>query len=189
MGSVITQIVMIASVVMIAATVGQTNPNQPLDTVQEISKGLIPFLGYSGAKVVFGLGMLGASFVAALVVSLAGAWGIGEVLGFKHSMNTKVREAKWFYLIYTLAHVGGAILVFSGINLVTLDVGYRSNERPLITFGPWIFTSVKRKALPPEWRMKGWYGQVYRVVYLCNHYAIWLIYGYTNFDTSFIGNF
>lgn len=114
---------MIASVVMIAATIGHSNPNQSLDTVQQISQGLIPFLGFTGAKVVFGLGMLGASFVAALVVSLAGAWGFGQVLGFIHSMNHKVKEVKWFYSIYTLAHVGGAILVFSGgVNLVKLDV-------------------------------------------------------------------
>lgn len=163
-GSVITQIVMIASVVIMAATVGHSNPNQPLNTVEEISKGLIPFLGYSGAKIVFGLGMLGASFVAALVVSLAGSWGIGEVVGFKHSMNTKVREAKWFYLIYTLAHVGGAILVFSGINLVNLDVGTEVMNALLLPLVLGFLLALERKALPPEWRMKGWY-----------KYTVWLI--------------
>lgn len=62
-GSVLTQIVMISVVVMIAATIGRTNPNQPLNTVEEISRGLIPFVGSFGAKVVFGLGMLGASLL------------------------------------------------------------------------------------------------------------------------------
>lgn len=163
-GSVITQIVMIASVVMIAATIGHTNPFHSLNTVEEISKGLIPFLGFTGAKVVFGLGMLGASFVAALVVSLAGAWGIGEVLGFNHSMNNKVRDAKWFYLIYTLAHIGGAILIFSGINLISLDVDTEVMNALLLPLVLGFLLALERKALPEEWRMKGWY-----------KYTVWII--------------
>jgi Mn2+/Fe2+ NRAMP family transporter len=156
-GSVITQVVMIAVVVMIAATVGAHNPNAPLDTVEQISEGLIPFLGFVGAKVVFGLGMLGASFVAALVVSLAGAWGIGEVCGFNHSMNHKLREAKWFYLIYTLAHVGGAVLIFSGINLVSLDVDVEVMNALLLPLVLGFLLALERKALPPALRMKGLY--------------------------------
>lgn len=72
-GSILTQMVMIATVVMIAATVGRVNSNHPLNNVAQIANGLLPFLGLRGAKMFFGLGMLGASFVAALVVSLAGA--------------------------------------------------------------------------------------------------------------------
>ena len=81
-GSVITQIIMISIVIVTAATIGKTNPNQPLNDIQQIAQGLIPFLGVTGAKVIFGLGMIGASFIATLVVSIAGAWGIGEAFGF-----------------------------------------------------------------------------------------------------------
>lgn len=165
-GSVLTQIVMISVVVMIAATIAITNPNHPLNTVEEISQGLVPFLGDFGAKTVFGLGMLGASFVAALVVSLAGAWGVGEVWGFKHSVNHKVREAKWFYLVYTLAHIGGAILVFSGINLVRLDVDTEVMNALLLPIVLSFLLLLEAKVLPPEWRMKG----IYR-------YLVWAISG------------
>lgn len=157
MGSIITQIVMIATVVMIAATIAQRNSNHPLNTVEEIAQGLVPFLGTFGAKVIFGLGMLGASFVAALVVSLAGAWGVGEVWGFNHSVNHKLREAKWFYLIYTAAHIGGAILVFSGINLVHLDVDTEVMNALLLPLVLGFLLLLEAKVLPPEWRMKGIY--------------------------------
>ncbi len=66
--------------------------------------------------------MLGASFVDALVVSIAGAWGIAEAFGFNHSLNHKVSEAKWFYAIYTFAHVGGAALVIFSVNLIQLNI-------------------------------------------------------------------
>jgi Mn2+/Fe2+ NRAMP family transporter len=165
-GSVITQLVMISTVVMIAATIAQKNPNHPLNTVEEIAQGLIPFLGTFGAKVIFGLGMLGASFVAALVVSLAGAWGIGEVWGFNHSVNHKFHEAKWFYLIYTAAHIGGAILVFSGINLVHLDVDTEVMNALLLPLVLLFLLLLEAKVLPPEWRMKGPY-----------KYAVYLISG------------
>ncbi|WDM02868.1 divalent metal cation transporter [Alicyclobacillus cycloheptanicus] len=156
-GSIVTQLVMIAVVVMIAATIGKVNPNQPLNDVGQIAGGLLPFLGAAGAKVVFGLGMLGASFVAALVVSLAGAWGIGEVVGFPHSVNNKVREAKWFYVVYTLAHIGGAALVFSGINLVNLSVDTEVMNALLLPIVLGFLLLLEAKVLPAEWRMKGAY--------------------------------
>lgn len=159
-GSILTQVIMIAVVVMIAATIGRTNPSQPLQTVAQISQGLMPFLGVGGAKVIFGLGMLGASFVAALVVSLAGAWGIGEVAGIKHSLNAKWRDAKGFYTIYTCAHVGGAILVFSGINLVNLAVDTEVMNALLLPFVLGFLLLLEAKVLPPEWRMKGLYKYV-----------------------------
>ena len=43
----------------------------------------------------------------------SGAWGIVEAFGFNHSLNHKVSAAKWFYAIYTFAHVGSAALVVS----------------------------------------------------------------------------
>lgn len=165
-GSVLTQIVMIAVVVMIAATIGKTHPSTPLNTVEQISEGLVPFLGFSGAKVVFGLGMLGASFVAALVVSLAAAWGFGEVFKFNHSVNNKVKEAKWFYLIYTIVHVGGAIVIFTGVNLVRLDVDTEVMNALLLPLVLGFLLLLERKALPEEWRMKGFH-----------KYMVWLISG------------
>lgn len=156
-GSILTQIVMISVVVMIAATLGRVNPNHPLNDVPEIANGLLPFLGVTGARVIFGLGMLGASFVAALVVSLAGAWGIGEVVGFHHSVNHKPREAKWFYLVYTLAHVGGAVIVFSGINLVNLSVDTEVMNALLLPVVLGFLLLLEAKVLPCEWRMKGFH--------------------------------
>ncbi len=160
LGSILTQVIMIAVVVMIAATVGRTHPNASLETVGDIAQGLTPFLGTAAAKVIFGLGMLGASFVAALVVSLAGAWGIGEVTGIRHSLNTRWKDAKAFYTVYSLAHIGGALLVFSGVNLINLSVDTEVMNSLLLPIVLGFLLLLERRALPPEYRMRGWYRAV-----------------------------
>ncbi len=154
-GAILTQLVMIAVVIMIAATIGRVHPHQSLPTIQAIAKGLIPFLGHWGANVVFGLGVLGASFIAALVVSLAAAWGLGEVFGFGHSLNAPVHQAKGFYLIYTLIHIGGAMLIFSGINLVRIDVDTEIMNAMLLPVVLGFLLILEARALPFHWRMRG----------------------------------
>jgi Mn2+/Fe2+ NRAMP family transporter len=156
-GSVITQLVMAAMVVAVAATVGRAHPGASLDTVQEISQSLVPFLGQGVARVVFGLGMLGASLVAALVVSVAGSWGLGEVLGFNHSLNHRLREAPWFYAVYTAAHVGGALLVIFSTDLIGLTIDVEVMNAILLPVVLGFLLALEARALPPGWRMRGGY--------------------------------
>ena len=156
-GAVVSQILMIAVVVATAATVGQTHPNQPLENVSQIASALTPVLGRSVANTLFGLGMLGASFIAALVVSIAGAWGIGEAFGFKHSLNDRPREARWFYAIYSFAHIGGALLVIFSVNLVALSVDVEVMNALLLPIVLGFLLLLEARSLPVSWRMKGVY--------------------------------
>jgi Mn2+/Fe2+ NRAMP family transporter len=156
-GSIVTQVIMIAVVITTAATIGRSNPNHPLNSIQQIAHVLTPFLGSAGAKIVFGLGFLGASFVASLVVSVAGAWGIGEAFQVNHSLNERFRDAKLFYLVYTFAHVGGALLVIFSINLVKLTVNVEVMNAMLLPIVLGFLLLLEAKALPKEWRMNGWY--------------------------------
>lgn len=156
-GAVITQTVMLAMVVLVAATVGQTHPNAPLNTVQQIAQALIPFLGGTLGRLVFGLGMIGASMVAALVVSVAGAWGMGEVFGFSHSLNDSVRQSPLFYSLYTAAHVIGVFLVLFSRNLVTLTVDVEIMNAMLLPLVLGFLLVLEARVLPPQWRMHGVY--------------------------------
>jgi hypothetical protein len=57
--------------------------------------------------------------LAALVSSLAGAWGLAEIFGWQHSLNARPgRRTAPFYLTYTLAHVAGAVLVLASVDLI-----------------------------------------------------------------------
>ena len=156
-GSILTQLVMIFVIVATAATIGRTDSSLPLNSIQEIAGALQPFLGWAGAKVIFGLGMVGASLIAALVVSLAGAWGIGEAVGFPHSLNDPLRKGRWFYLVYTLAHVGGAVLVLSGISLVALTIDIEVMNAFLLPIVLGFLLVLEARALPEIVRMRGWY--------------------------------
>lgn len=157
LGSVVTQVIMILIVIIMAATLYKTNPGQTLNSVTQIAGGLEPFLGDFGAKVVFGLGMVGAGFVAALVVSVAAAWGLGEVFGFNKSLNQKFKDAKVFYSIYTLAHVAGAVIVICSVNLVNITLSVEVMNAMLLPIVLGFLLALEAKVLPAEHRMKGAY--------------------------------
>ena len=158
LGAVLTQLVMVAFVLVFAATVGQTHPGTSLDTVGEMSRALRPFIDASGAKVALGAAVLGAALVAALVASLAGAWGISEVFGWHHSLNQRPnRRTAKFYTVYVMAHVLGAVVVLIGFNLVSLMIDVMVMNALLLPIVLGFLLALEARALPPEHRMKGPY--------------------------------
>jgi Mn2+/Fe2+ NRAMP family transporter len=122
-GAVVTQLVMAAVLVSAAATIGAQDKATTLNTVGDLSAALTPYLGAGVGKLVFGLGIIGAGMVAAIVASLALAWGLGEVAGYKHSLEHRPLEARWFYAVYAVTVVASAILIGVAPNLVSLNVG------------------------------------------------------------------
>lgn len=154
-GAILTQLIMIGVVIAMAASVGRSHPGASLNTIQDIAGALRPVLGAAGAPIVSGLGMVGAGFLAAIVVSLAGAWGISEAFNAKHSLNLPFRQARGFYITYTAAHVGGALLVLSGISLISLTLDIEVMNAILLPIVLGFLLALEQVALPPEYRMKG----------------------------------
>ncbi len=156
-GAVLTQGIMIAVVISLAATLGVATSHAPLNTVGQIANALTPFLGTIGGKLLFSLGMLGAALVAAIVASLAGAWGVAEVFGWKHSLNERPNRANAkFYLTYALAHILGAIFVLgSSTTLVGLSVDVEVMNALLLPIVLGFLLVLEAKALPLQWRMRG----------------------------------
>jgi Mn2+/Fe2+ NRAMP family transporter len=156
-GAVITQVIMVSMMVITAATIGKKNPGATLDTVEQISQALIPFLGKAAGEILFALGMLGASLIAAIVVSLTAAWGLGEVTGYKRSLEHHPKEAPWFYGVYTLVLILGGVLVASKINLVSLSVAVEVMNAVLLPIVLGFLYMLAIKALPEAYRLKGKY--------------------------------
>ncbi len=156
-GALLTQLVMAAVLVACAATLGRHNANAPLDNVADISQALTHFLGPDLGRLLFGLGILGAALVAAIVVSLAAAWGFGEVTGYKHSLEHHPLEAPWFYLVYTLGVVGGAAVVYFVPNLVALSLGVEVMNALMLPLVLGFLVALAVKALPAEHRLRGPY--------------------------------
>jgi len=156
-GAIVTQLIMIAILVATAATIGINNPGKSLDTVQQIADSITPFLGKTTGTILFSMGMIGASLVAAVVVSLAAAWGLGEVSGYKHSLEHHPSKAPWFYIVYTVMLIIGGITVVSGVNLITLSVAVQVMNAALLPIVLGFLYMLAVKALPKEYRLQGSY--------------------------------
>ncbi|MDE1901581.1 MAG: divalent metal cation transporter [Alphaproteobacteria bacterium] len=156
-GAVVTQLIMAAVLVACAATIAPHNAGASLSTVGEMSGALTPFLGKTMGQLVFGLGVLGAGLVAAIVASLALAWGVGEVAGYKRSLELHPLRARWFYGIYAACVVAGAVLVGVWPNLVTLNIGVQVMNALLLPVVLGFLIALAVRALPEEYRLKGWY--------------------------------
>ncbi len=157
-GAVVTQLIMIGVVVSLAATIGRTHHGANLASVGAISQALEPFLGRTWARVLLGCGVLGASLVAAIVASVAAAWGLGEVFNWRHSLNLKPKEAKKFYLSYSLIHVLGAIIVLASFDLVHLAVDVEVINALLLPIVLGFLILLEARVLPAKYRLRRPYG-------------------------------
>ncbi len=164
LGALLTQMVMGAVLIACAATIGAANPQASLSTVGQMSQALTPFMGEAAGKLVFSLGVLGAGMVAAIVASLALAWGVGEVAGYRRSLELRPLQARWFYGVYAACVVAGAVLVGFWPNLVSLNVGVQVMNALLLPLVLGFLIALAIFSLPPERRLRGWYMWVVIVV-------------------------
>jgi NRAMP (natural resistance-associated macrophage protein)-like metal ion transporter len=157
-GSVIAQGVMAAVLIAAAATIGKLHAaDASLNSIGDITQMLVPVLGPDVGRAIFGFGTIGAGMVAAIVVSLASAWGFGEVTGYRHSLEHHPLEAPWFYGIYALAVIGGAVTVDLAPDLVALNIGVEVMNALMLPLVLGFLVLLAFKALPPEHRLKGFY--------------------------------
>ncbi len=156
-GALLTQLIMASVLVACAATIGRRNPDASLSTVGDMAAALTPFLGQAVGNLVFGAGVLGAAMVAAIVCSLAFAWGLGEVAGYRRSLEYHPFEARWFYGVYTVCVIGGAIVVAVWPNLVALNIGVQVMNALMLPLVLGFLIALAVKALPPAHRLRGVY--------------------------------
>ncbi|HQT46374.1 MAG: NRAMP family metal ion transporter [Acidocella sp. 20-63-7] len=174
-GAVITQLVMAAVLIAAAASIRPHAPQASLNTVGQMSLAMTPYLGPQVGRLVFGLGVIGAGMVAAIVASLALAWGLGEVSGYKHSLEHKPLQARWFYAVYAACVVGGATLVGLAPNLITLNVAVQVMNALLLPIVLGFLVRLSMVALPAAHRLKGWYMWV--VITVCTITCVLGVYG------------
>ena len=160
LGAVIAQAVMAAVLIAAAATIGKAHGATSLSGVGDVTNTLVPALGADVGRVVFSFGIIGAAMVAGIVVSLASAWGFGEVTGYRHSLEHHPLEAPWFYGIYAVAVIGGAVIVDLAPDLVALNIGVEVMNALMLPVVLGFLVLLAFKALPPEHRLRGPYAWV-----------------------------
>jgi Mn2+/Fe2+ NRAMP family transporter len=120
-GSVFSNAMSIFMIIATAATLhaaGRTH----IETAADAASALEPVAGQA-AKVLFGVGLLGASLLAAAVLPLATSYAVTEAFGFAKGVNLDFRRARTFFGLFSaLIALGAIAAVIPGVPVVPLLV-------------------------------------------------------------------
>jgi Mn2+/Fe2+ NRAMP family transporter len=117
-GAIFANLVSMAIIVATAAAIGSP---RPIASASDAAKALVPVAGHV-AETVFGLGLLGASALAAAVVPLSTAYALAEAVGVERSVGKGFREAGLFVGLFTAQLAIGAAVALAPGNLIHLLV-------------------------------------------------------------------
>jgi len=115
-GAIFANLVSMAIIVATATAIGGTGP---ITSASEAAEALEPVAG-AGAEALFGIGLLGASALAAAVVPLATSYAVAEAIGVERSVSRTFREAPLFMGLFTALVVIGAGVALVPGNLIDL---------------------------------------------------------------------
>lgn len=125
-GSFSTCIVAVFIIITTAAVFHFHEPPITIEDAKQTAEALVPLLpaGQGAlAKKLFAIGLFDAGFLGALCISLSSSWAVGEVFGWAHSLNTNVKDSKWFFGIYlVMLLTSGAVVLIPGAPLVTITM-------------------------------------------------------------------
>ncbi len=119
LGSTVTGVVAIF-IIIVAGTVLK---NLDIESAAQASQLLMKTDKYLGTFMAIGL--FDAGLLGAICISLASSWAFGEIFGWAHSLNNRIKEAPWFYTNYffTLITAGLVVLIPNApLVLITLFV-------------------------------------------------------------------
>ena len=89
----------------------------------DAARALEPVVG-SAAKMLFGIGLLGATLLAGAVLPLATAYAVSEAFGAPKGVNLDFRRGKVFFSLFTtLIVVGAALALIPNVPVMKLLVG------------------------------------------------------------------
>jgi Mn2+/Fe2+ NRAMP family transporter len=117
LGSVFTVLV----AVFIIIVTGTMLKGQDVNDAAQAARLLMATHRYVGEFMAIGL--FDAGLLGAICISLASSWAFGEVFGWAHSLNNKIKEAPWFYISYFIALVSaGLVVLIPGAPLVLITL-------------------------------------------------------------------
>jgi len=129
-----------------AAKTGQLRDNR-IQQISDAAKALAPFAGRY-AEVLFAVGLLGASLLAAAILPVTAAYVIAETFGFEKGIKHRPREAPVFVgVITTLIATGTIVALIPGIPVFKLLVGVQVVNGvllPITLFFVWRLASNRK---------------------------------------------
>jgi Mn2+/Fe2+ NRAMP family transporter len=120
-GAVLTGVIGFFVVVACAATLH--SHGRGITDAADAAIALQPLAGEAAGKL-FGIGLIGAAFLAASILPLSTAYAVCEYAGVEAAIDDRYRDARTFYLTYGIVTVVGAGIVLAPhISLVPILVG------------------------------------------------------------------
>jgi NRAMP (natural resistance-associated macrophage protein)-like metal ion transporter len=145
-GSIFANLIAMFIIIATGATLfvhGEHNVSSAADA----AKALAPFAGRY-AEVLFAVGLLGASLLAAAILPVTAAYVIAETFGFEKGIKHRPREAPVFVgVITTLIAIGAIVALIPGIPVFTLLVGVQVVNGvllPITLFFVWRLASNRK---------------------------------------------
>ena len=121
-GAVFSNLMSVSMIIATAATlyvVGQ----REIGSAADAARALEPVVG-SAARVLFGIGLLGATLLAGAVLPLATAYAVSEAFGMPKGVNLDFRRGRVFFSLFTALIVLGVVLaLIPNIPVMKLLVG------------------------------------------------------------------
>jgi Mn2+/Fe2+ NRAMP family transporter len=110
------------SITIIVATGTAIGGSGPLQSAAQAARALEPAAG-PAAGVLFAIGLIGASALAAAVVPLSTSYAVGETIGVARSVSLRFRQAPLFLGLFTAQIVIGAGVAMTPVNVISLLIG------------------------------------------------------------------
>jgi NRAMP (natural resistance-associated macrophage protein)-like metal ion transporter len=110
-GMFFSNLVMYFIILSTASTLFRTGATE-INTAAEAAEALRPLAG-DAAAILFALGVIGVGFLAVPIMTTGAAYDLCQVVGWKHSLHAKPKEAKKFY-----AAIGAFTVLAMGMNFL-----------------------------------------------------------------------
>jgi Mn2+/Fe2+ NRAMP family transporter len=120
LGSLLTTVIAVFIIVSTAATL--YSRGLPIETAEDAALALEPIAG-PNARILFGLGLFGASMLAASVLPLSTAYAVCGAFGWERGVSRSWSEAPIFNALYTaMIAVAAAFVLIPGLPLIQVIV-------------------------------------------------------------------
>jgi Mn2+/Fe2+ NRAMP family transporter len=107
--------------IFIVIVTGTVLKGVDIDSASQAAEQLLKTNRYVGEFMAIGL--FDAGLLGAICISLASSWAFGEIFGWAHSLNTKIKEAPWFYASYFITLItAGLVVLIPGAPLVLITL-------------------------------------------------------------------
>lgn len=143
-GAFLTDFFAFFMIVAVAATLYPHKIN--IESAQQAAAALIPFAGRA-ASLLFGLGLLTASFMGAVIIPLTTAYAFSEFFGFEGSLDSPLNQSRLFYNLFLIQIIVAAAFVMipkiSLFKIVLITQSLNGMLLPVIIFFLLKFTNNK----------------------------------------------